>query len=213
MKNKSFFSMGPIWRTRSVASLAILLLALGALVTLTPRSDMAHAGQLFNYLWPSNDLQPVIDGITKRYPKISHISTTKLANMMEKSTDIVLVDVREESEFQVSHLPGAIRISPNANISQINAALENIIKGKKVVFYCSVGERSSRMAELAKDDLMSKGASEVYNLSGGIFAWHNEKRPLRDAKGPTDFVHPFDKHWGRLVKRQDKTRMEPENVP
>jgi len=85
-------------------------------------------------------------------------------------------------------------------------------RGKTVVFYCSVGERSSRMATHVRDVAREAGAKEIYNLSGGIFAWHNDRLPLVSAPGrPTEFVHPFDATWGRLVDRQSltRTRVEP----
>ena len=58
-------------------------------------------------------------------------------------------------------------------------------------------------------ELMKRGAVAVDNLKGGIFAWHNQQRPLVSGQGqPTPYVHPFDSSWGKLVDRQSLTRMK-----
>ena len=78
-----------------------------------------------------------------------------------------------------------------------------------VVFYCSVGERSSQMAKKADKLLRERGAHGVYNLRGGIFAWHNATNPLVDAKGITPYVHPYNDKWGELLVHRDKISMSP----
>jgi len=60
-----------------------------------------------------------------------------------------------------------------------------------------------------QDELVKKGAKQVKNLEGGIFAWHNGKRPLRNEKGVTPFVHPYDDKWGKLISRQDLIQYTP----
>jgi Rhodanese-like domain len=75
------------------------------------------------------------------------------------------------------------------------------------VFYCSVGMRSSSLAAEVQEALVKAGASGVFNLRGGMFGWHNARRPLVDAAGATDFVHPFNDKWGKLVARQEQVRM------
>ena len=85
------------------------------------------------------------------------------------------------------------------------------VKGKTVVFYCSVGVRSSKLAAKLQKALAARGAKAVYNLQAGIFNWHNERRPLTTGSAPTSFVHPFDDHWGQLVERRDLLRYRPAN--
>ena len=48
---------------------------------------------------------------------------------------------------------------------------------------------------------MKKGYTEVYNLEGSIFAWANEGRPVYRGKERVQVVHPYDKIWGRLLKK------------
>ena len=75
-------------------------------------------------------------------------------------------------------------------------ALQGVSSNHRIVLYCSVGHRSSDLAQF----LMKKGYTEIYNLEGSIFAWANEGRPVYRGKEQVQVVHPYDKTWGRLLK-------------
>lgn len=153
-------------------------------------------------------LQATVADIAQRWPEIGHITPAQVALLID-AQKVVLFDVRQDSEYAVSHLPGAIHVKPGTSRAAFFEQYGEEVKGKTVVFYCSVGERSSSLANRVARDLKARGVAAVNDLAGGIFAWHGEGRPLVDAKGSTDFVHPFDSTWGRLVARQDLIRTEP----
>jgi len=155
------------------------------------------------------NLPTVKSQVLRDYKDVSHMETGELAEMMAVKNDLLIFDVREENEFKVSHIPGAIRISPSSWGWTFLREYGDKVKGKTVVFYCSVGVRSSIMAARVQDGLTERGALKVKNLNGGIFAWHNENRSLINRNGNTSFVHPYDKHWGSLLSHQDQTRMSP----
>ena len=148
-------------------------------------------------------LKEIETELVARFPQIGHITGDELSERMGLGESVVLLDVREEAEFAVSHLPGAIRIEPNSGPDAVLAAVGNV-SGKRVVAYCSVGWRSSILADDTREALKSAGATQVDNLRGGIFAWHNESRTLANGAGNTDLVHPYDRTWGKLVERGDK---------
>ena len=150
--------------------------------------------------------QKVREDVRGSFPTVKHLSTSALAARLAEHDSLVLLDVREPQEYAVSHLPGAVRVDPDADEKSITAA--NDLTNKTVVFYCSVGVRSSRLAQKLQSELLRKGAIAVFNLDGGIFAWHNEERPLQDSNGATDFVHPFDKKYGSLLRRQSLARFQ-----
>lgn len=141
--------------------------------------------------------------ISKQFPSVKQLSTTELASLLQ-SPNLVLLDVRQPQEFAISHLPGAQRIAPlgPTNHSEFDPS-QLQLRNKTVVFYCSVGYRSSQIAEVLDTALKELGVSAVYNLQGGIFAWHNENRALVNQSGATDFIHPFDSHYGKLLLRQN----------
>lgn len=140
--------------------------------------------------------------VRQDYPGVQQLSTKALAERMARGAPVVLLDVREKQEFAVSRIKGAQRVDPGIWRSTFMNRFGDKLRGKTVVFYCSVGVRSSRLAASVQAALKERGVGEVYNLDGGVFAWHNEKRPLENGRGPTDFVHPFDKYWGKLVDRR-----------
>lgn len=88
------------------------------------------------------------DRLERRFDDVVHLTLDELALMqIDARAAPILIDVRPEREFAVSHLEGAIRIAPNATAKEVEDALEVIAVGRPVVFYCSVGYRSSRLAE------------------------------------------------------------------
>lgn len=75
-----------------------------------------------------------------------------------------IIDLRDYSEFQRSHVINAVHISSD-NI--ISGNLEKITK-KSIVLYCDRGGESIRMAKI----LASKGY-EIKNVIGGFFEIKN----------------------------------------
>ena len=150
------------------------------------------------------DLNALHQGIISDYSQISHISAE--AFHRQNADDIILLDIREAGEFAISHIAGARRIDPDISTDNLLTLLPKDLTDKTIIVYCSVGRRSSALAARAKAPLLAKGAADIVNLEGGIFGWHNEKRPLTSASGSTDYIHPYNDYWNRWVKRKDKTR-------
>jgi len=125
------------------------------------------------------------------------------------SEDLLIFDVREPSEFMVSHIEGARRVPPDMTPEAFMARYHADLSNKTVIFYCSVGHRSSVMAARTQAGIRKQGALGVYNLEAGIFGWHNENRNLVRAGKPTDYVHPYNKVWQRFLKRDSLVRYTP----
>ena len=150
------------------------------------------------------DLNALHQGIISDYSQVSHISAEAFDR--QNTDDIILLDIREADEFAISHIAGAQRIDPEMSTENLLTLLPKDLTDKTIIVYCSVGRRSTALAARAKAPLLAKGAADIVNLEGGIFAWHNEKRPLTSASGSTDYIHPYNEYWSRWVKRKDKTR-------
>ena len=134
--------------------------------------------------------------IRTKFPTVAHISTDTLQSWLDKSPQrepLLLFDVREPEEYAVSHLQGA---QPVPSKDEALKALQGAPSDQRIVLYCSVGYRSSELAQF----LMKRGYTEIYNLEGSIFAWANEGRPVYQGKERVQVVHPYDKTWGRLLK-------------
>lgn len=115
----------------------------------------------------------------------------------------LIVDVREPEEYAISHLPGAVRVPPDADAEAFMQAVGGKVAGRGVLFYCSVGQRSSKLAARVQDAVSDAGGTGVANLRGGIFRWHGEHGPLVNAAGPVDRIHPYNAVWGRLMPRDN----------
>lgn len=146
--------------------------------------------------------------VRQDYGSVEHLSADALAGKLQLG-NVLLIDVREGPEYEVSRIAGAKRADPGMWRSTFMEKFGGLVKGKSVIFYCSVGVRSSQLAKGVQSALKERGALDVYNLDGGVFGWHNDKRPLVDATGATDFVHPYDSYWGKLLDRRNKTRNSP----
>lgn len=153
-------------------------------------------------LAPPHSLEDIARRMEAAYPAITHTPPSGLAAMMAANARFLLADVREPDEYGVSHLAGAERVDPDAAAARVVAQLAARAAGGDVLFYCSVGQRSSRMAVRVRQAMIDHGARRVHNLRGGVFAWHNEARPLVDRFGATPYVHPYSVAWRRLLDRQ-----------
>lgn len=150
----------------------------------------------------SQTLSDIEARLVEKYPRVQVISPEELTREIARSGDFLLLDVRTQAEFRVSHIAGAIRVDPQASTKSIAALIKEQGSPELVVLYCSVGYRSTRMANRLQKVLPPDSDVQLYNLSGGVFLWHNQNRPLEDGLGPTEYMHPYDAANAPLLKRK-----------
>lgn len=146
-------------------------------------------------------LQKKHDKIIRDFPAVTHISPSDLDDM--STSDIMIFDVREPKEYAVSHIDGAINVSPDIGADKFMSRYGQISEGKTIVLYCSVGHRSSALAQRLEDRGIDQ---DVYNLQGGAFNWHNEGRDLVGGEGNTRAIHPYNIFWGRMINDRSEAR-------
>lgn len=127
------------------------------------------------------------------FPDVPRIGTEEVAAWLHdsKREPPVLLDVRTKAEFDVSHIHGAQRIEPGSGADAIG-----IPRDKPILTYCSVGYRSGAFAKKLQD----AGYKNVQNMTGSIFVWANEGRPVERAGKRVEKVHPYNARWGKLLK-------------
>ena len=114
--------------------------------------------------------------------------------LKEMQEDVILLDARPQSEYDVSHIKGAKRIGFR-NIEE--AVLAGIDKDEQIVVYCSIGYRSEKGGEKLK----KMGFKNVYNLYGSIFEWVNQGNEVVDENEKvTEKVHTYNKRWSKWVE-------------
>jgi rhodanese-related sulfurtransferase len=99
----------------------------------------------------------------KKRIKEEDVQTTK--KKLDAGEKIILVDVREESEWARGHIPNAIHLGKGIIERDIEKAIPE--KGATVVLYCGGGFRSA----LAADNLQKMGYSNVISMDGGWRDW------------------------------------------
>jgi len=85
------------------------------------------------------------------------------------STPLRLIDVREPAEFVLGHLPQALNW-PLATLEQHRAEFAG---GGALVFVCRSGVRSRQACALAA----RLGATDAWQLEGGLLAWQSQVDP------------------------------------
>lgn len=143
--------------------------------------------------------------IASRFPEVRWIDTGELARWRDQPGQLqpVVLDARTGPEFALSHLQGAAAIDPYK--PSLNP-LRGVAKNAPVVVYSSAGYRGARVASW----LGRNGYSNVRNLTGGVFQWANEGRPLfKEGERPTAWVHPYDNRWGLLVDGRYRAQAGP----
>jgi rhodanese-related sulfurtransferase len=99
----------------------------------------------------------------KQRIKEEDVQTTK--KKLDAGEKMILVDVREESEWARGHIPNAIHLGKGIIERDIEKAIPE--KGATVVLYCGGGFRSA----LAADNLQKMGYSNVISMDGGWRDW------------------------------------------
>ncbi len=135
--------------------------------------------------------------IDREFPDVKKITTAELAELLRAKRNGVplLLDVRTKAEYKVSHLQGARSVEPGSDPRNLPLPAS---KDEPIVTYCSVGYRSAQFAR----KLAAAGFSNVRNLEGSIFQWANEGRPVMRDGLIFAKVHPYNKVWGTLLRKE-----------
>jgi rhodanese-related sulfurtransferase len=91
---------------------------------------------------------------------------------LDRGEKVLLVDVREESEYAKDHLPGAIHLGKGVIERDIEARVPEL--NTEMILYCGGGFRSA----LAADNLQKMGYTNVISMDGGIRDWREKNYPL-----------------------------------
>lgn len=93
----------------------------------------------------------------------------------EPDPSVVLLDVREDDEWQRGHVAGAVHVP----MGEIPARMAQLSPDPTYYVMCHLGGRSQRVAQY-----LARNGYRVANVSGGIQAWADAGRPvITDAGG------------------------------
>ena len=106
-------------------------------------------------------------GGTEMENTYQQITQEEAKNMMD-TQEVLVLDVREQNEFDAGHIPGAILL-PVGTISEATAAAVIPADDTVVLVYCRSGNRS----KTASAALAELGYTQIYEF-GGINTWPYE---------------------------------------
>lgn len=103
---------------------------------------------------------------------ITTIDVHDLKNRLDANPDLLIIDVRENNEWQEGHLASAIHIPKD----EISAKIKSITNDNQhpIYLYCRGGVRSLYAAHC----LMEMGYQTVYSVNGGISDWIYHGYPI-----------------------------------
>jgi hydroxyacylglutathione hydrolase len=104
------------------------------------------------------------------FARMAQVSVREVAGL---SSEALVVDVRNRSEWEKGHIPNARHIM----LGDLQQSLAALPKNRPIIAVCGSGYRSSIAASL----LVQQGFSEVSSMAGGMMAWNRQGLPL--AKG------------------------------
>jgi len=126
---------------------------------------MAHAH-------PPRFLQIVNDARSR----IRETTADEVKARLDRGDKFVLVDVREDREFDADHIPGSVHLGKGIIERDIEAKYPAL--DTPLVLYCGGGFRSA----MAADNLQKMGYTNVISMDGGIREWREKSYPLEKGK-------------------------------
>jgi rhodanese-related sulfurtransferase len=98
------------------------------------------------------------------------VTVEEASNLIADKPNLVILDVRTQSEYDDGHIEGAILIP----VQELPDRLDELDQSDELLVYCRTGNRSSSAVEI----LGEAGFSKIYHMSDGITEWISEGYPV-----------------------------------
>lgn len=110
----------------------------------------------------------IFTSCTGQNSKVETIEPKTFQELLSKTSNMQLIDVRTPEEFNSEHIDKSVNINWNGDNFETEVAKYD--KNQAVFVYCKAGGRSAQAA--AK--LSEMGFTKIYNLAGGMMKWNAE---------------------------------------
>ena len=108
--------------------------------------------------------------------RVRETNVDEVKKRLDRGDKFVLVDVREDREYDADHIVGAVHLGKGVIERDIEAKYPDL--DTELVLYCGGGFRSA----LAADNLQKMGYKNVISMDGGIRGWREKNYPLEKGK-------------------------------
>lgn len=105
-------------------------------------------------------------------PHIKELTVKQVKQKFDNKENFILIDVREDKEWETSRIPQAMHIGRGVLERDIAGNIK--AKDQEIILYCGGGFRSA----LAAYNLQKMGYANVYSMDGGIRGWGEEAYPI-----------------------------------
>ena len=106
--------------------------------------------------------------------KKSAITSSELEILLKEreagEVEFILVDVREQMEYDSGHVKGVDILKPTSTFQSWGESFLEENREKRVIFTCRTGARSGQVQNVFRQN----GMSHVINHSGGIMSFRGE---------------------------------------
>ncbi|MCW8827693.1 MAG: rhodanese-like domain-containing protein [Gammaproteobacteria bacterium] len=149
------------------------------------------------------------DLIADALPEVEELFPWDLEEKLEQQSDLILLDVREPSEFDTLHIEGSMNVPRGVLESACDwdyDETEPELAGgreREIIVICRSGNRSV----LAAQTMQRMGFKNVTSLKTGIRGWNDFEQPLYNAKGNQVDIDDADEILASKV-RDDQRRPE-----
>ena len=107
----------------------------------------------------------VLGLVEQALSKVPEVDVYQVKNRLDKSEQFVLIDVREDNEWNLGRIPTALHLGKGIIERDIESVVED--RSAELILYCQGGFRSA----LAAESLNKMGFQNVFSMSGGFGAW------------------------------------------
>lgn len=111
----------------------------------------------------------IVDDAKRR---VKELTIDQVKAKLDRKEKFILLDVREESEWNQDHIAGAVYLGRGVLERDIESRYPDM--NTEIVLYCGGGYRSA----LAADNLQKMGYEKVYSMDGGVRGWREKGLPL-----------------------------------
>ena len=117
--------------------------------------------------------------------QVPQISAQDLARLAAEQSELQVLDVRRQAEWEEGHIEGA-RLKP---LNQLARAMDDLDPHRPVAVHCKSGYRSSVAASL----LRRAGFRHVRNVVGGFDAWKSAGLPVSTPDPARNYIRTWSR--------------------